>query len=32
MGRVGDIQHCWADLTQARRALGYEPYVRGLAV
>ena len=32
MGRVGGIQHCFVDLTQSRRALGYEPYERGLAV
>jgi dTDP-L-rhamnose 4-epimerase len=26
--RVGDIRHCFADLTAARRDLGYEPSVR----
>ncbi len=25
--RVGDVRHCFADLTKARRALGYEPRV-----
>jgi dTDP-L-rhamnose 4-epimerase len=25
--RVGDIRHCFADITQARRVLGYEPKV-----
>ena len=25
--RVGDIRHCFADITQARRVLGYEPRV-----
>jgi dTDP-L-rhamnose 4-epimerase len=25
--RVGDIRHCFADITQARQALGYEPAV-----
>ena len=25
--RVGDIRHCFADITQARRLLGYEPRV-----
>lgn len=25
--RVGDIRHCFADLTKARRLLGYEPQV-----
>jgi dTDP-L-rhamnose 4-epimerase len=25
--RVGDIRHCFADITQARRILGYEPQV-----
>jgi dTDP-L-rhamnose 4-epimerase len=25
--RVGDIRHCFADLTRTRRALGYEPQV-----
>ena len=23
--RVGDIRHCFADITLARRVLGYEP-------
>jgi dTDP-L-rhamnose 4-epimerase len=27
-GRVGDIRHCFADITLARRVLGYEPRVR----
>jgi dTDP-L-rhamnose 4-epimerase len=27
-GRVGDIRHCFADITRARRVLGYEPQVR----
>ena len=27
-GRVGDIRHCFADITIARRVLGYEPRVR----
>ncbi len=26
--RVGDIRHCFADISQARSALGYEPGVR----
>ena len=26
--RVGDVRHCYADLTLARRTLGYEPQVR----
>jgi dTDP-L-rhamnose 4-epimerase len=26
--RVGDIRHCFADITLAREALGYEPQVR----
>jgi dTDP-L-rhamnose 4-epimerase len=26
--RAGDIRHCIADITQARRKLGWEPYVR----
>ncbi|MEX2583481.1 MAG: NAD-dependent epimerase/dehydratase family protein [Gemmatimonadota bacterium] len=26
--RVGDIRHCFADITKAREALGYEPRVR----
>ncbi|MBL0419960.1 NAD-dependent epimerase/dehydratase family protein [Ramlibacter sp. AW1] len=26
--RVGDIRHCFADITRARRLLGYEPQVR----
>lgn len=26
-GRVGDIRHCFADITEARRRLGYEPRV-----
>jgi len=25
--RVGDIRHCFADITHAREALGYEPRV-----
>ena len=25
--RAGDIRHCYADLTRARRLLGYEPFV-----
>ena len=25
--RVGDIRHCFADISQARRVLGYEPQV-----
>jgi len=25
--RVGDIRHCFADITRARRMLGYEPRV-----
>jgi dTDP-L-rhamnose 4-epimerase len=25
--RVGDIRHCFADITQARRALGYDPQI-----
>jgi dTDP-L-rhamnose 4-epimerase len=25
--RVGDVRHCFADVTKARRALGYEPRV-----
>jgi dTDP-L-rhamnose 4-epimerase len=25
--RVGDIRHCFADITAARRLLGYEPRV-----
>jgi dTDP-L-rhamnose 4-epimerase len=25
--RVGDIRHCFADITRARRVLGYEPRV-----
>ena len=25
--RMGDIRHCFADITQARRVLGYEPQV-----
>jgi dTDP-L-rhamnose 4-epimerase len=25
--RVGDIRHCFADITRAREALGYEPLV-----
>jgi dTDP-L-rhamnose 4-epimerase len=25
--RVGDIRHCWADVSKARRLLGYEPQV-----
>jgi dTDP-L-rhamnose 4-epimerase len=25
--RVGDIRHCFADITQARTVLGYEPRV-----
>ena len=25
--RAGDIRHCYADLTKARRLLGYEPRV-----
>jgi dTDP-L-rhamnose 4-epimerase len=32
--RVGDIRHCFADITKARRVLGYEPQVsleQGLA-
>jgi len=32
--RVGDIRHCFADITRAQRAFGYEPCVdfdRGLA-
>ena len=27
-GRVGDIRHCFADISLARRVLGYEPRVR----
>ena len=27
-GRVGDIRHCFADITLARRVLGYQPRVR----
>ena len=26
--RVGDIRHCFADITRARRVLGYEPRIR----
>jgi dTDP-L-rhamnose 4-epimerase len=26
--RQGDIRHCYADITKARRLLGYEPSVR----
>lgn len=26
--RVGDIRHCYADISKARRVLGYEPQVR----
>jgi dTDP-L-rhamnose 4-epimerase len=26
--RVGDVRHCFADITQARRVLGYQPQVR----
>jgi dTDP-L-rhamnose 4-epimerase len=26
--RVGDIRHCFADISKARRVLGYEPQVR----
>jgi len=25
--RMGDIRHCFADITQARKVLGYEPQV-----
>lgn len=25
--RVGDIRHCFADISRARRVLGYEPMV-----
>ena len=25
--RVGDVRHCFADLTRARRVLGYEPQI-----
>ncbi|HEX6602878.1 MAG TPA: hypothetical protein VF030_09580, partial [Solirubrobacterales bacterium] len=25
--RVGDIRHCFADITVAREALGYEPQI-----
>jgi dTDP-L-rhamnose 4-epimerase len=25
--RVGDIRHCFADITRARECLGYEPQV-----
>jgi len=25
--RVGDIRHCFADITQARQILGYEPQI-----
>ena len=25
--RVGDIRHCWADVTLAREVLGYRPSV-----
>jgi len=25
--RVGDIRHCFADITRAREVLGYEPQV-----
>jgi len=25
--RVGDIRHCFADITQARQMLGYEPQI-----
>jgi dTDP-L-rhamnose 4-epimerase len=25
--RVGDIRHCFADITQARQVLGYQPAV-----
>jgi dTDP-L-rhamnose 4-epimerase len=27
-GRVGDIRHCFADITRARAVLGYEPRVK----
>ena len=26
--RVGDVRHCFADISLARRLLGYEPQVR----
>ena len=26
-GRVGDVRHCFADVSRARQVLGYEPRV-----
>jgi dTDP-L-rhamnose 4-epimerase len=25
--RVGDVRHCFADMTRARKVLGYEPQI-----